>query len=214
MTTLGPNAVYAAATNLLGVRFDPYPAFNFLVEIEGLLVGGFSEVQGLECEIEYEEVEEGGYGTHKVPVGSKYPNLVLKHGLTDIDGLWGWFHDVQQNRPGLYNAAKQKIKQALFGDGPKQGAYRRNGTIYLLDGRRFPAAWWDFKEAFPVKWTGPDLQTDRGAIAFESVELAHQGLTKPTASRAFSALRLSAKTAEAAGLQAPGAAGEALGFLA
>ena len=33
-------------------RKDPYMAFNFVVEIEGLTVGGFSEVSGLQIETE------------------------------------------------------------------------------------------------------------------------------------------------------------------
>ena len=43
----GVNAVFAAATGALGVRLDPYLGCNFLVEIEGLLAGGFREVRGL-----------------------------------------------------------------------------------------------------------------------------------------------------------------------
>ena len=40
--------------------------------------------------------------------------------------------------------------------------------------------WWDFKEAFPYKWTGPDLRASSSDVAFESVELAHRGLSRPT----------------------------------
>ena len=56
----------------------------------------------------------------------------------------------------------------------------KNGTIYLLDKQRIPVMWWDFKEAFPFKWTGPDLRADSGSVAVESVELAHRGLSRPT----------------------------------
>ncbi|MGH9892020.1 MAG: hypothetical protein ACREA0_08570, partial [bacterium] len=39
-----------------GVRpLDPYMAFNFAIEIEALLVGGFSEVSGLQSEIKMDE---------------------------------------------------------------------------------------------------------------------------------------------------------------
>ena len=31
-------------------RDDPYKGFNFLVEIDGVPVAGFSEVSGLECD--------------------------------------------------------------------------------------------------------------------------------------------------------------------
>jgi hypothetical protein len=33
-----------------GARRDPYTAFNFMVEIEGLVAGGFSEVGGLQVD--------------------------------------------------------------------------------------------------------------------------------------------------------------------
>ncbi len=42
--------------------------------------------------------------------------------------------------------------------------------------------WWDFKEAFPVKWTGPDLRAVSTEVAFESIELAHRGLSRPSLS--------------------------------
>ena len=50
MTSLGLNAAASIGSNLLGVRNDPYMSFNFFVEIEGLIAGGFSEVGGLQIE--------------------------------------------------------------------------------------------------------------------------------------------------------------------
>jgi len=82
---------------------------------------------------------------------------MLKHGITQIDGLWNWHQEVTQG----------SIK-------------RKNGTIYLLDRMRIPVMYWNFKEAFPVKYTGPDFRADAAAIAFESVEPTHRGLSRPT----------------------------------
>lgn len=159
MPELGLNAAFSLATNLLGVRLDPYQTFNFMVEIEGILAGGFSECSGLQVEVEFEEYREGGQNefTHRFAGATKYPPLILKHGLTQIDGLWAWHQDV---------ASGETIK-------------RRNGTIYLLDRKRIPVMWWDFREALPMKWTGPDLRADSGTVAIESVELAHRGLSRP-----------------------------------
>ena len=57
MPSLGLNTAFSLATNLLGVRADPYQAFNFLVEIESILAGGFSECSGLQVETElYEKI--------------------------------------------------------------------------------------------------------------------------------------------------------------
>ena len=43
---IGLNAALALATSALGIRLDPYMPFNFLVEMDGLLVGGFKERVG------------------------------------------------------------------------------------------------------------------------------------------------------------------------
>jgi len=159
MPSLGLNAAFSLATNLLGVRLDPYQVHNFLVEIEGIIAGSFSDCSGLQVETETFEYREGGVNeyVHRFAGPTKYPPLILKHGLTQIYGLWSWHQDV----------VKGKIK-------------RKNGTIYLLDKKHIPVMWWDFKEAFPVKWTGPELHADSGSVAFESLELAHRGLSRPT----------------------------------
>ena len=42
------------------VDSDPYQVFSFLIEIDGLVVGGFSECSGLAVETEIFEYREGG----------------------------------------------------------------------------------------------------------------------------------------------------------
>ncbi len=163
MPSLGLNAAFSLLTNLLGERVDPYQSFNFLIEIEGILVGGFSECSGLQVDMDVVTYQEGGVNEyqHQFIGRTKYPRLILKHGLTQIDGLWSWHQEVIQ---GINSGT---------------GFTRRNGTIYLLDKKKVPAIVWNFKEAFPAKWTGPDLRADAGAVAFESVELVHRGLNRP-----------------------------------
>lgn len=169
MTTLGMNAAFSAGTSLLGIRNDPYQACNFFVEIEGLIIGGFTEVTGLQLEVEVESYREGGVNgyIHQLPGPARYPaNLVLKHGVTDIETLWSWQDDV----------AKGTIK-------------RKSGTIYLLDQRRLPATWWDFYDAYPVRWIGPELRADSSTVAVETLELVHRGISKPKLSTAVAAAR-------------------------
>ena len=142
----------------IGERTDPYFAFNFLVEIEGLTVGGFSEVSGLQIEIEVKDYREGGRNDyiHKLAGPVRYPsNLVLKHGLTTDETLWNWYQEVM----------KGTIK-------------RKNGSIVLLDSAAEEKWRWNFSKAYPVKWTGPDLKADSSTVAVESIELAHHGIEK------------------------------------
>lgn len=137
---------------------DPYHVFNFFVEIEGLLVAGFSECSGLQVETEVQEYAEGGLNdyTHHFRGRTKYQPLILKRGLTINNELWRWHQGVIQ------------------GD-----FERKNGTIYLLDAMHVPVVWWNFKKAFPAKWTGPELRANSSEVAIESVELIHQGLSSP-----------------------------------
>lgn len=170
---LGLNTAFVGALGAAGKRVDPYLAVNFLVEIEGLIVGGFSKVDGLESTIDTQDYIEGGRNdyVHKVLKGTSYAPLILSHGLTDIDTLWSWH---ERTRRGV-------IK-------------RKNGTIMLLDAERLPVTWWNFTGALPVKWVGPSFDASSDSqVAIERVELVHRGITKPMASQLAAAVRLGAK---------------------
>jgi len=138
-------------------RRDPYLAFNFLLEIDGLVVAGFADVSGVTVETEVEERTEGGVNdhTHTFVKGTRHPRLVLKRGLTDSDDLWRWHQEVVAGRIA-----------------------RRTGHILLLDAVGAERWRWTFEAGYPVKWTGPDLKAEQSGLAFETLELVHRGLTK------------------------------------
>jgi phage tail-like protein len=143
----------------LGIRHDPYMAYNFVVEIGGILAGGFTEVSGLESEIQLESYQEGGVNSyiHQFPNHTTSPPLVFSRGLTDIDVLWNW-----------YWAASQGVIVTL------------NGTIMLMNRQQAPVMWWNFRSAYPVKWVGPQFDASNDTqVAIERLELVHQGLSKP-----------------------------------
>jgi phage tail-like protein len=156
------------------LRLDPYMAYNFLIEIEGLLVGGFSDVSGMESRVELEDQREGGVNdfVHHLPRQTIHTNLVLTHGLTDVSTLWNWYYNVTQ---GIVE--------------------RKNGTIMLMNQRQLPVMWWNIRNALPVRWAGPHFQATSDAVAFEVIELAHEGLTKPLVGQALAAARGVAKLA-------------------
>jgi phage tail-like protein len=139
------------------MRSDPYQASNFVIEIEGLVVGSFSECSGLEVESEVQEYQEGGVNdyVHRFAGATRYPPLVLRRGITLSGVLWRWY---QMTAAGQVS--------------------RRNGTIFLLGREHIPVVAWDFSDAFPYKWSGPELRADLASVAFESVELTHRGLRR------------------------------------
>lgn len=139
-------------------RTDPYLAFDFLVEIEGVVVGGFTEVAGLQSEVEVQDYREGGRNdyVHRLAGPTRYPsNLILRRGLTDAATLWEWHYSVTQGR-----------------------VVRKNGSVVLLDSARQEGWRWNFLQAYPVRWNGPELRAASSAVAVETLELVHHGLAR------------------------------------
>ncbi|HET9377128.1 MAG TPA: phage tail protein [Chthoniobacterales bacterium] len=147
-----------------GTRNDPYGQFNFLIEIDGVTKGGFSEASGLTTDtniIEYREGNEQADGqstTRKLPGLMKYNNIVLKRGWTKDQSLWQWRLKVIEGKTS-----------------------RTSGSIVLLDEARQPALRWKFREGWPSKWEGPALNGKTSEVAIESLEIAHEGLVLESA---------------------------------
>ena len=79
-------------------RVDPFATFKFHVEIGNIKEAAFSECSGLEIATDVFEYQEGGCNsyTHRLPGRVKFPNVVLKRGMTESLDLWKWFEDVTQ----------------------------------------------------------------------------------------------------------------------
>lgn len=135
---------------------DPYCAFQWVVEIDGLAVAHFQEVSGLSIETEVVKFREGGLNDREHPLmgATSYSNIVLKNGLTDSSVLFNW--------------------RALV-DRPNRSSARKNGSIILLDGPVNELVRWNFRRGWPCKWEGPTL-TGQAAITIETIEIAHEGI--------------------------------------
>jgi phage tail-like protein len=127
---------------------------RFYVQIEGIVQAVFTEVSGLGMEMAVEDVEEGGNNNfvHRLPGRCKIGNLSLKRGMTNSNEFLHWALDMAQ---GKINAKNVSV------------------ILYNVDGTEFMR--WEFKNAFPVKWSGPQLKADDRGSAIETLELAHDG---------------------------------------
>lgn len=133
-----------------GKRDDPYGAFNFVVQIDGVNVAGFSEVGGLSSETDAIDYRNGNEDitVRKLPGLKKFTNISLKRGFTDSKDLWQWRLSVMQGK-----------------------TERKAGTIILQNEQRQPALKWEFKEGWPSKWEGPSLNAKNNEVAIETLEI-------------------------------------------
>lgn len=142
-------------------RPEPYPGFNFLIEISGLsddgasVSGSFSEVSGLGVEITPIEYRNGSEDitVRKLPGLKKFPNIVLKRGITGDIAFWTWIADAMDGQ-----------------------VRRADGSIILLDESRQEVMRFNFQRGWPTKWEGPSLNATSNEIAIETLEICHEGL--------------------------------------
>ena len=134
----------------------PLPKFHFIVEWGGTRVG-FTEVTGLDMQVEAIEYREGNskeYSKIKMPGMHKFSNITLKRGsLSGDKEFYAWLNTVSLNQ-----------------------IERRDLSISLLNEKHEPVFTWKVKQAFPVKVQASDLKADGNEVAIESIELAHEGL--------------------------------------
>lgn len=141
----------------LGPRVDPFANFNFRVEIDGITRAAFHEVSGFDSTVDVIEHREGGdnISPRKLPGMTKHSNIVLKWGLTADTELYDWHRDVV-----------------------KGNVTRKNGSIVLLDRAGQEQVRWNFFDAWPTKWDGPDFNAEGNDVSIETLELAHERIER------------------------------------
>ena len=134
---------------------DPHMGLRFWVQLGQVEVAGFNECSGLKVETEVYEYQEGGLNTytHKLPVRAKYQNITLKRGLDEGQDLYQWYVKAMNGQIG-----------------------RQNISIIVYDSLGKEIRRWNLQRAWPCKWSGPDLKSDKGSVAIETLEIAHEGL--------------------------------------
>lgn len=134
----------------------PLVKFHFQVEWGGTKIG-FTEVSGLDVEIEPIEYRDGAspeFSKRKMPGLIKYSNITLKRGTFQSDNeFYEWWNTVQLNQ-----------------------IERRDIIISLLNEEHDPVVVWKVKNAWPIKVQSTDLKADGNEVAIESMELVHEGL--------------------------------------
>ena len=149
---------YRVVRSLIDERTDDlYGGFHFLLEVEAVngygmrqVIAGFNSVTGGGVKIEKRDTTHGDdlHKTH-APGAIEYENLSLGRVLSRNRDLLEWLNKIL--------------------DGETD---RRSGSIIILNNDGEELRRWNFYDAYPIAWTGPELSSDSSTIAVEKFELA------------------------------------------
>jgi phage tail-like protein len=141
---------------------DYYPPWSFYYKVEFLLGGGpaptddarFQTVSGLSVEYDYESFKEGGENRfeHKLPIRTKYADMVLKRGMLMGSQVLDWFTSAFRDRqfsPSDIN-------------------------VILMNEKGDPLRTWNVAHAIPKKWLVSDFNANENSLVIETMELTYR----------------------------------------
>lgn len=141
---------------------DYYPPWGFYYKVEfGISTDKndvrFQAVSGLSVEYEMEEYKEGGENrfTHKLPLRTKYADMLLKRGMLTDSGVIRWFLKAFRDR----EFAPADI------------------NVILMSEKSEPLRTWKVTRAIPKKWLISDLNANDNALVIETLELSYRYFT-------------------------------------
>lgn len=141
---------------------DYYPPWGFYYKVEFNLTRNkndvrFQTVSGLSVEYDVEEYKEGGENrfVHKLPVRTKYADLVLKRGMLTDSEVTKWLLAAFQDR---------EFKPADI-------------NVILMNEKSEPLRTWKVTRAVPKKWSVSDLNASENSIVIETLEMSYRYFT-------------------------------------
>ncbi len=157
---IGLNDVMGATANALpgnGSVFgrDADITYNFSVLVEGMVIGDFMAVETLNRSIEVVPYKELGKNDapHELIGTGNLGHVVLKWGLMNRGALWDWMKEVEV-----------------------KGDFRRDVLIMHLTRSQIPVRTFVLKGAWPVRWSGANLDALSSTTAVEEIELSYKKL--------------------------------------
>lgn len=160
---VGEGGVRAAAGQEGGGAGGGDGKFAPFASAEPAIVGGFSEVSGLEATMEPKAIKVGGrnYGPIQRAGQVSFATVVLKRGIIQSQHLWAWW--------SLFAGADRAT------NGGWAAGSRCDVAIALIRGR-VAVLGWQLENAMPVKFKVGDLNARGTEVAIEELHLVHEGL--------------------------------------
>ncbi|NND01367.1 MAG: phage tail protein [Acidimicrobiia bacterium] len=133
---------------------DPWPSFNFRVEIDGVPFTGFCRVDGLESTIDVSEHDGApAKGKPKRPRRRQVGSIVVQRAASAYRHLWDWHQAAVEGRDD-----RRAGKVSVLGE---------DGKVVMTIG---------FEGAWPCRWKLTTLDALRSGVLIEEIELAVEDL--------------------------------------
>jgi len=139
-----------------------YPPWGFYYKVDFSISKNtddarFQTVSGLSVEYDYETFKEGGENRfeHKLPVRTKYADMVLKRGMLTDSEVIKWFLSAFRDReftPSDLN-------------------------VILMNEKGDPLQTWKVAHAIPKKWLVSDFNANENSVVIETMELTYRYFT-------------------------------------
>ena len=141
---------------------DYYPPWGFFYKVEFGISKDRNDVRfqtasGLSVEYDMEEYKEGGENrfTHKLPVRTKYADLVLKRGMVTDSSVIKWCLDAFRERVFVPSDV----------------------NVILMNEKAEPLRTWKVAHAIPKKWLVSDFNANENSLVIETIELTYRYFT-------------------------------------
>ncbi len=141
-----------------GTFVEPFRAYHFMLVINGVTEGRFTECSGMAARVHTIKYREAGENqiVHTMPGPVEYSDVVLRYGLSTSRELWDWF------------------LQSVNGT-----ADRKNVSIVMLDySGTQEAIRWNLIDAWPAEWRGAPLDALQQEVAIETLRLVYNRLER------------------------------------
>jgi phage tail-like protein len=141
-------------------RINPYPQFNFTVDLGQGIRAGFQECSNIGMEmtvVEYRNGNEATNNVRKITGLNKASDVTLKRGAIGVLDLYGWLNDIR--------------------NGTSTGV--RNVTINLMSEDKTntsPVLTWRLLNARIIKYVGGPMNAKGTDVAMEELTLAYERL--------------------------------------
>jgi phage tail-like protein len=140
-------------------------SMRFRVSVDGINLGSWATCAGLAVDFKNRRVAEGGNYEYSVilPDRVEYRAVTLRRAMSQMESA-----RVQQWLTGVVSGWYNTASPSDFGP--------RTAEIELFDASGSAVvASWTLRNVYPSKWTGPDLDAAGSRVAFEALELVHEG---------------------------------------